>query len=1535
MRDKPKKISIFCILLALIAMIGIGCFFSLKGEAETRERALSLSQEMEIEVAEEVPITFMPYVSESDKQTMEWSLSEEGVVYLTKTKYKLIALKAGETTLTVQSAQYYSTVHIKVRYQNLFERGNFENLDSGMIWEVSNQELGGWRLYTGGSPVAENQLVEVLDDNGNKVIHFRHPTTPHTSVLYQQIGGLSGGQYYVTAKMKGTDVEKDAYVRVNQGNKWGLTQTTKVKGTFDWETYTSDIVRLDEGEKLKVELYFSANTGEVYFDDVQVFKVITSEYNSFTVSASKSYRNSSEKPAALKQPNQIGKMEVGDKVQLMCETYPQSQIDYDYSYSVEDHEILSVVSYGENAGELTALKNGVTNVDVTDRYGNHKKILVAVGKENGIWASIEGIGEESFVAGKEDTTKKIKIQCESSQFELYKYSNAQHGNYYIENQTVIYTPAQDYYTQNGSEEFFEILVYSGDGFCILPIHIRIEGVDDPCTIVDYWHSTPKNTPLRWSESAERKHTAITSEGSYFNGGYLQVSSYDVEVLYPQTKNIPTAQLQAKTEAYRKILGKSTDGSLTISTANGGTVQLRFDGVAQQIQDRYYDSQKKIIFGICYDYTPKDGFVGYDTFDLVIQNGEESITVTNTVYVLPAVEDFKFDSLNFDGIYLLTNDQWLSEVRAGYADKDPYITTWVDVYAKNFANFVPSGVPADSRSYLEQLAILYQVTKDRKYFELCWQQMEAIVKDEEYSKNGTRRLSWGEDSNGFLDAAMVTYSVGFAYSYIKNELTAEQKQIVMKAMYEEGFYWFENLNNVNVLLHGNNHNLLICCDLALAAFAAMSYDQTISGTVLSKNDSYENLNVREMSAQTIMTAFKYLQIALVHYSDSGGFPEGPAYSIYAHKNMVSLLATLYNLYGETNGKINSFGLSDIPGIMNYTNYPLYTSSPNYYTFYYAESEYSNNQPSLLWYARYDESQINAAVLSKMANANEQYNILNLLWYTPGLYERVDLHNMKELDQMLEDHELATFREDFDNEMAVFTGLKGVDSSSGAFSHKNLDSGTFELYALGERFIGNYCDETYNIVVPDGYWDYDYQRWTYYKKSAQGQNTLVINPEKNPVIAQDPQESAPLIRFESNQSGGFSVVDLSRVYKSDAISVLRGLKLFDHRQRVLLQDEFVLREPSTIYWSAHTEARIDLISDKLARLILNGKCIYAQIISELGSFSYMPATALPGTTGKFCNLDNTGVNKLLIRLDDVVSGNLCVVFTKALEEITEFEPMQVVPLADWQLEEDSALPKITAKNIEIDAELGNRFKYVFNPYQYDYVIHLDRSVFNVPNLKVDYDKEKYSLKIEKTSLFQHLTKVILQDKKTKETRTYSFKFIVDTIIDGYEQYRKLEVLRVTGYPDADCLQDGNNTTKLSFNSKQEIIYELAKPSTFTNVLMRFSGGVLNTYYFDIYTSMDQENWECCYFGGSNTNQMGDEVYSLGQAEAKYVKFVFTGEVLEDLTSISKIELYHNGTKPQTSQGMSWWMILCIGLGSGIVVALGIWGIVILLKRRKKIK
>lgn len=1537
---KKRIISLSCLLILILIFVpSIVALASGYAKDSSKDQALTIDGEtFELSVGEEIEFEdkFMPYVLPDTNFT--YTIENEEVAYVNKALNKLIALKAGETSVTVENEDYSSQITVSVKLEDLNPDASFDSIPEGSRWTTSNQNIAGWTLYTGGAVVGSDQVVELYTDpeTGNNMIHYYHPTQAYAN-LYHDLTDMEGGQYYVTADIKGTGVlNNNCFIRLNLNSEYGSTQTERLSGSWDMGTFTSPVFRVADGANLRLELYFANNVGDVYFDNIHVYRVITLDHTSFMVA------------------NNVEKMAIGEKTNIICSTVPESVVDFEYTYKSSNEEIVTV----SKTGEITAVADGVASITVTDVVGGYsREVLVVVGQENGITASVNN-GE--VVAVKEDSSNIIKVTSnDSSDFVVYTYSDAMYGDYYInENNEIVYNPAADYYLDSNATDSFEVLAYDiNKGYAIVKVEISILPVADEVSVVDYWHTAEKNGKLEWTATKDGQYDhqiyldyTSGAASAVFGGGYLQVQSYDVEALYPAIKtnnmgddgNAQKAYRKAKADLYNQIVGTSIDGKLTITTENGGTVEILYDGHVQEVKDRYFSSQNKIIYGVVYNYTAPKDFVGYDHFDMKITNGDTEVVFTNTVYVIPGVEDFKFDELDYSGVYLLSKSEWLDEVKAGYEANDPYITKWVEYYEAQYTRFIPTANPAESRTAMEQLAILYQVTSNKDYFDKCWQQLEAVVRDETYGDGSTKRLSWGKDSNGFLDAAMVTYSVAFAYNYLKDDLTAEQQRIVVKALYEEGFYYFETLNNVNVLLHGNNHCLLVCGNLAVAGLAVMSYDGELDVKVpTGAGGALEDakVDVRTMAANTVRTAYKFLQTGLVHYSPTGGFPEGPSYSIYAHRNMVNLLATMYNLYGMDS---SAFDLNSISGITEYINYPLYTSTPNYETFYYTEADYSNNQPALLWYTRIDEDNTNAAVLTLLAHENEQYNIQNLLWYQPGLFDKVNLHNMENKDMLLENHEIATFRSEFGDEMAMFAGLKGVDDHTNNFSHKNLDSGTFEIYALGERFIGNYSNETYNTNVPDGYWDYDYQRWTYYKKGAQGQNTLVIDPDEAPVLTQDPYENAPITRFESDASSGISVVDLSRVYKAQALSVTRGLKVFNNRQYVMVQDEFVLREPSTLYWSAHTEARVDILNDKLARLTLNNKSIYVMITSELGTFTKMSGnTPLPSTIGYFENLNNDGVTKLVIELNDVVTGTLSVVFMPTLEAMEEFANYEVKPIDSWTLDGNTALPEITANDISFDLDpakdFGQGYLYEFNPYQYNYLVYLARGTKAVPNFKVTYDETKYELKINKSNLLNNISTVTLTDKITGESRTYNYKFVADVMnrAEEFADYQVVEVANVSGNPNANLLIDGNNSTSVKAIEVQEFVFELSDVKEITDILIRFNGGAMNTYYFDIYYSEDGTTYSNAYFAGQNANNIGDEVYALGYFKAKYIKVIVYGNNNDDKVDVAEVRLLNNGTIPtddKNTPNNTMWIIIGSVVGGVVLIGAGVT-VFIILKRRKK--
>ena len=120
---------------------------------------------------------------------------------------------------------------------------------------------------------------------------------------------------------------------------------------------------------------------------------------------------------------------VGEERQIVCRTNPASEVDFNYSYSTDNETVVEVTP----AGVIKAKAPGVTMVTVTDLiFGYKTQINVIVGQKDGIHASIND--NENLVDIDEDSTIVINVNVtDSTNFKLYKYSNAKYGNYYIRN----------------------------------------------------------------------------------------------------------------------------------------------------------------------------------------------------------------------------------------------------------------------------------------------------------------------------------------------------------------------------------------------------------------------------------------------------------------------------------------------------------------------------------------------------------------------------------------------------------------------------------------------------------------------------------------------------------------------------------------------------------------------------------------------------------------------------------------------------------------------------------------------------------------------------------------------------------------------------------------------------------------------------------------------------------------------------------------------------------------------------------------------
>src|SRR5439155_13680498 len=134
-----------------------------------------------------------------------------------------------------------------------------------------------------------------------------------------------------------------------------------------------------------------------------------------------------------------------------------------------------------------------------------------------------------------------------------------------------------------------------------------------------------------------------------------------------------------------------------------------------------------------------------------------------------------------------------------------------------------------------------------------------------------------------------------------------------------------------------------------------------------------------------------------------------------------------------------------------------------------------------------------------------SVFDLLWYQPD--DHVELSTVP-TGAFFRGVGVAAFRSAWDPR-ATYIAFKG---GSNRAHHGHLDLGTFVLDALGERWAVDLGSDNYNLPSK--------LRWTYYRYSTPGHNTLTLNGANQIEAA-----TAPLIGYHAASDRSHAITDLT--------------------------------------------------------------------------------------------------------------------------------------------------------------------------------------------------------------------------------------------------------------------------------------------------------------------------------------------------------------------------------------------------------------------------
>ena len=145
----------FLLIISLFVSTAVFMNSFIEGNSSTSSSKLNQSDklnpikvtEVTMDVGEELNFEtdssrgFMIYVKDSDKEKLEFKVEDESIIYYTNYLYKIIALKAGTTKLTISSDKYFVELIVTVAKKNFCTDGDFESIPVGTTWKTSNETL--------------------------------------------------------------------------------------------------------------------------------------------------------------------------------------------------------------------------------------------------------------------------------------------------------------------------------------------------------------------------------------------------------------------------------------------------------------------------------------------------------------------------------------------------------------------------------------------------------------------------------------------------------------------------------------------------------------------------------------------------------------------------------------------------------------------------------------------------------------------------------------------------------------------------------------------------------------------------------------------------------------------------------------------------------------------------------------------------------------------------------------------------------------------------------------------------------------------------------------------------------------------------------------------------------------------------------------------------------------------------------------------------------------------------------------------------
>lgn len=838
-----------------------------------------------------------------------------------------------------------------------------------------------------------------------------------------------------------------------------------------------------------------------------------------------------------------------------------------------------------------------------------------------------------------------------------------------------------------------------------------------------------------------------------------------------------------------------------------------------------------------------------------------------LYERPDAQSLKNKIINTNHPRVAATKEDFDAIRASYASNNHYIKKWGDEVIKNADNVLKTANPeyktgglldlsAAVADRLENLGMAYQITNDKKYAQKAYEIIKAVGDFPDWNPAH------------FLDVGEMSMGVAVGYDWCYDAFTSEQQSKIEKIIYKQCLSLYEaayynQITYTSFIKTYTNWNSW-CNGPAIMCAAAVF-------------DKYPDL-----CADLISKMLRSQEIMLNEYYPDGAWMEGTGYWNIALFPIAIYSDTLKNTFGT------DFNVSKTPGMDKSAYFSFAVQGPCGTNDFHDSDMVYQNCPVLFWCAKeYGDSRITKMHLAQMDKYMQSGNAYSMLWYdkkTDAEFANLDK------DMYIKGGEVVSLRSSWENDNGAFVSYHAGVSD---INHGQLDTGTYVIDMLGERFAMDLGKESYSVPLYFGS-----ERYNYYRCRPEGHNLYVINPKEGK-LGQEKDTFCEVSSFVSSERGAYSTVDLTACYAPDVNVAKRGYKLEDDRQSVVIADEIDLKAESEIYWFMHTDADIQIADKNTLYLTKNGKKVKLMISCSADDYSVYETAAnpLPTSPEMTGELDRSSVKKICIKIK---SGGKVNIWAKMAPANLEGAALETKSMSEWKNDEGEIkkmpeLDMIYADGKEIEG---------FDKGTAGYEMRFAYDAQSVPNISAAYDQNLYDVEIKQAASFGDSVHILV---KYKENSTligeYSVKFEKNIKLDDIEDMTRLQVINAyaSSVPEKQhtpfMAADNDITAESRWaasGSGEWLCMDLGDSFDIDAVGIAVMNGSKRKYKYEIEYSADGKTWEKAVSLCETSGTDGIEIVKFERVNARYVRYVGYENSQNAWNSVTEFAVLQNRRK-----------------------------------------